>query len=67
MTQLPLGLYERLNFFVSPVPLAGQLALAIETLLLARQGFGANVKNEVWTTKLNGAVKSKDMSLEQQI
>ena len=27
----------------------------------------AKVKNEVWTTKPNGAVKSKDMSLEQQI
>jgi len=35
MTQLPLGLYERLRFFVSPVPLPGQLALAAETPLLA--------------------------------
>ena len=35
MTQLPLGLYGRLNFFVSPVPLPGQLALAPETPLLA--------------------------------
>jgi len=26
----------------------------------------AKVRNEVWTTKLNGAVKSKAMSLEQQ-
>jgi hypothetical protein len=31
MTQLPLGLYGRLNFFIFPVPLPGQLALAPET------------------------------------
>jgi len=46
-------LYGRLNFFVSPVPLPGQLALAPETLLLASKDRDLAPKSYIAYSGLN--------------
>jgi len=57
MTQLPLGLYGRLNFFVSPVPLSGQLALAPETPLLAPKDRDSPIESQVKHRQIHGIHK----------